>query len=679
MSDFKPFKTAVQKQFELMKKDSNKLFVVDVDKDKMWDLYLDSFPEGTNEVYRERREFDCSCCRSFVKHFGNIVAIKDNKLVSIWDITVPSPFDVVVKALSRLVKKSSIRDIFIAKEQDQGTDKNKELLDDESIKTWEHFYVKLPVSFVNRTSKSIESIQGAARDSKNVFQRSLNELTLDAGQTILELIDQESLYRGEEHKGSITEFIKAKKEYDKIPNNQKSNWCWLNSSTSHIARIRNTAIGTLLVDVSKSDCDLNVAVNRFEGVMAPTNYKRPKAIFTKKMIEDAESKINDLGYADSLTRRFAKLDDITVNNVLFLNRGTVKVGGSVFDNMKEEVGVNPKSFSRVDEVGIDDFIKNILPNAKSVELMVESRHQSNLVSLVAPQNKEASSMLKWNNNFSWSYSGDMTDSMKQRVKSLGGNVEGVLRFSIQWNDHGDNNNDFDAHCHEPKGNIIYFSHMHNQRTTGILDVDITDPFDQVTNGPAVENITWSDINKMQEGTYKFLVHNYSHNGGHSGFTAEIEYDGQIYSFAYSKELRNREKVLVAELTFSKRDGIKFIKSLDPSASSREIWGTKTNSFVKVSSLMFSPNYWDGQKGIGNKHYFFFIDGCVREDLPRGFYNEFLKDELTPHKRVFEALGSKMRVEADDNQLSGLGFSTTQRNSVIAKIEGSFSRTIKINI
>lgn len=675
MAEFKNFKIAVQKQFKKMSTET--VFVVDATKDEMWEMYLNSFPKGTNEIYKERAEYDCVACKQFIRRCGNMVTIKNNKLVSIWDIgVIETPYDVVAEAMSKLIKSKAIRDIYIANEKKQGIDKNNVMQDDGKVLTWEHFYIELPTALVNRTHKSIESIQGTHRDTKNVFKRSLDELTLDAGLTILELIDQGSLYRGEEHKRAITEFINLKKKYKKVKAKEKDNWCWLESANSHISRIRNSAIGTLLIDISE-DLDLDQAVRKFEAVMAPTNYKRPKAIFTKRMIEDAQKKIEELGYNNSLARRFAVLEDVTVNNVLFLNREVVnkKANMDVFDELKEETTVNPKSFSKIEEVSIDKFIKKILPSSKKVELMVESRHQNNFMSLVAPENRDASSMLKWDNNFSWSYKGDITDSMKQNVKNAGGNVEGILRFSIQWNENNDNKNDFDAHCIEPSRNLISYPKAGSvQPSSGVLDVDIVSPGNKI----AVENITWTDINKMREGRYKFLVHNFSHHGGTSGFRAEIEYDGQIYSYDYTKELKQSERILVAEIEFNKKTGIKFIKTLDSKASSREIWGIPTNKFVNVSSFMLSPNYWDEQKNIGNKHYFFFIEGCKREDLPRGFYNEFLNEKLTKHRKVFEALGSKMRVEESDNQLSGIGFSSTQRNSIVARVEGKIKRTIKIN-
>ncbi len=675
MNEFKDFKKTMQQQFESMLEGQDQLFVTEVGKDLIWETYLKSFPEGTNNIYKERREYECNSCRQFLRPYGNIVTIKGNKLISIWDIEeLEYPFTVVAEKLSQLVKSAPIKNVFVTKFAKLGIDENRQVLEDGSIHTWEHFYFKVPNKFVKVSGDSIESIQGSLRDSKNVFERSMRELTLDAAQTILELIDQGSLYRGEEHKKAITSFISYRKEYLTVNENCKDNWLWQKSFSNPIVRIRNTAIGTLLIDLSEG-VELDSAVTKFEKVMAPTNYKRPKAIFTKRMIEEAEKEIVKLGFSESLGRRPAVLEDITINNVLFVNRDVKKkINGSVFDELKEEVPENPKTFNKVEEVEIEEFITNILPTATSIELMAEYKHLGNLMSLIAPENKEAPSMLKWNNNFSWSYKGDITDSMKQNVKNAGGNVEGVLRFSIQWNGSGDNHNDFDAHCIEPNGNEIFYMNLKNRNTGGELDVDIQHPLLSI----AVENITWPDERRMEEGVYRFSVHNYAHRGGINGFSAEIEYDGQIYSYEYPHELRNKEDVMVAEIEYDKENGIKFISSLDSTDSTKEIWGMHTNKFSKVSVCMFSPNYWDEQKGIGNKHYFFFLEDCKNEAAPRGFYNEFLKEDLTPHKRVFEALGSKMRVAPADSELSGLGFSTTQRNSIIAKVEGSFTRVLKIN-
>jgi hypothetical protein len=63
----------------------------------------------------------------------------------------------------------------------------------------------------------------------------------------------------------------------------------------------------------------------------------------------------------------------------------------------------------------------------------------------------------------------------------------------------------------------------------------------------------------------------------------------------------------------------------------------------------------------------------------GFFNEFLPEELMKSKHVFEALSSKMKVKDSNNQLSGIGFSTTKHDSFIIKVKGSFNRTLKVQI
>jgi len=436
----------------------------------------------------------------------------------------------------------------------------------------------------------------------------------------------------------------------------------------------------LLVDLSQG-MDLDVAVKRYEKVTAPANYKRPKPIFTKRMLEDAKKTVEELGYSDSLGRRFATLDDITVNNILFSNKHAAKriLGAAdVFAEMEKDAVSNPKKFSRVQEISADTFVKEVLPSAKEVEVFLENKHIPNFVSLIAPQNTASKSMFKWNNNFSWAYSGNVTDSIKENVKASGGRVDGVLRFSIQWNDLDEwDKDDLDAHCIEPSGEEIYFQHARKpeySRTRGQLDVDIINPEDGL---PAVENITWPDKSKMQPGVYKFFVNQYTNRGGRTGFRAEIEFDGEIHSFCYNGEIQTGQDVQVAEVILSKDGKFSIKPKLSDSMPTREVWGVHTNQFIPVSVICYSPNFWNEQSGVGHRHYFFMLQDCKNPELPNGFYNEFLKPELEKHRRVFEALGSKMQVSESKDQLSGLGFSATKRNELIIKVTGNTKRIMKI--
>ena len=665
--------------FNQITKDVNNIFEVAVDKDEMWNLYLDSFPEGTNEIYRERREHDCSCCRHFVKAIGNVVVIKNNKITTVWDFdTESTTYQPVVNALAEYIKSKAITDLFKSQFAKIGALKTFENLEDGTIKTWEHFYLELPDKFVNKTSRSIGDIQGSFRDTRNVFKRSLEEITEDSLLTVLELIASNSLYRGEEWKSVLEKFLAYKREYNTIPDADKNNYTWEQTSIvgDVIGRIRNHSIGTLLINISEG-MELDLAVRKYEQIVASTNYKRPKAIFTKKMLEDAKNTITELGYMDSLARRYATLDDITVNNILFSNKDSAKrIAGvdGIFGKMEKDIAVNPKRFDRVEEISAEKFVTDVLPTVKEMEVLFENKHISNLVSLIAPVNKDSKTMFKWNNNFGWSYAGNLADSMKERVKAAGGKVDGVLRFSIQWNEDGRDNYDLDAHCIEPNRNEIFFGSNKKPNKSslgGQLDVDIINPNGKI----AVENITWDSLSRMKNGTYKFFVHQYS-GSVRNGFRAEVEFNGQIYSFDYNKPMRTGEKVYVAEVTLN--NGEFTIKSLIPSnMSSREMWGITTNQFIPVSVMMYSPNYWDEQQGIGNKHYFFMLKDCVNPEMPNGFFNEYLKQELVQHKRVFEALGSKMRVEQTNNQLSGIGFSSTQRNELVVKVKGNTERVIKI--
>lgn len=695
--EFLNFKKAVAAQFGQMQK--SPLFRVNVDKDKLWETYLASFPEGTNPMFRERTEYDCGCCRQFVKAVGDVVSIQGGKLVSIWDIGSRSlhgadkAFLAVANGLSAFVKSHPIDNFFLTTEKTAGTDRNFEQILDKT-QTWNHFFVNIPAACVIHKN-NIGPTLAHLRSTHDVMLRGLREIKADDINTVLELIDQNSIYRGSEHKFVLTEFLKLKAVFDKIKTEQEQDyfvWFGVKTVPEAVARIRNSAIGTLLQDLSKGEA-LEDAVKMFESKVAPENYKRPTALVTAKMIAQAKETVEGLGLTSALERRYAKLSDITINNVLFADNQAKKVMAGVFDDMiaEDESKVKEKTLDKVEEVHIDKFLADILPKATSLEVMMANSHLANLVSLIAPVDPTAPGMFKWPNGFSWSYNGDIADSsLRRAVQERGGSVDGVFRFTHSWNHEKRNASLMDLHVfmpgnetqpvndvHANYGNAerVGWNSRHHPASGGRQDVDYTQ------EAPAgyipVENITFPTLHRMPEGRYICKIHNWQYRAPtQGGFRAEIEFGGQIFQYEYDKVLKHHEWVTVAEV-FLKNGQFTINHHLQPANSiSREAWNVKTLHWQRVSAVMLSPNHWDGH-GIGNKHFFFMLDGCRNEGKARGFFNEFLKAELDQHRKVLEIVGSKMKTDEADDQLSGLGFSSTQRNELLVRVKGSFTRVLKV--
>jgi len=666
---FIDIKKQVQENFAEMISGNNPLFITNVVKDSLWDTYLNSFEDPDI-----RQGNNCNSCRSFLRQYGNIVSIKDNKIVTLWDFECDDEeYAPAVKALRRLVASSEIRSKFLSQYAKLGVDKNKQTLENGEILMWNHFHIKLPRKFV---SSNVDTVIGKARDTRNMFKRALDELTVDACKTVLELIGQNSLYRGSEFKTLVEQFLKAKLAYDKVAEEQKNNYVWLTNeiTPTSITTLRNSSIGKLLIDLSKN-VELDRAVKSFETIVAPTNYKRPTALITKGMIKEAEAKIKEMGLESSLSRRMATKDDISVSNLLFVDRGTkIAVEDQspldVLAGMSDNVPVNPKSLQKVEEISIDEFLDKVVPTIESAEVFLENKHNNNLMSLVTSENNDAPPLFKWDSPVSWSYVNNVTDSIKERVKAQGGNVTGELRCSLSWH----NYDDLDIHINEPGvGGKIYYGSKRSI-TGGTLDVDMN-AGGRRSKAP-VENVIWTNPTKMREGEYSVTINNYARRGNTDvGYTVQIECKGEIFEFSQAKSPGNHKSAKPIKFTYSRAEGVKFTSDVKSNVVSKEVWGMDTNMFHKVNMILKSPNYWD--KTIGNMHTFFILDDAKSDEAPRGFFNEFLKTDLEKNRKVFEVLGSKLQVNLREEQLSGIGFSSTQRNHVILRVNSRFSRLLKV--
>lgn len=204
-----------------------------------------------------------------------------------WSCPAIRGYKDVAAALSSAVKAHPIANVYRHYERSVGTDKNFEQLVT-GQRAWEHFYVTLPATVV-MDKRSIPTKLGEYREAHQMLTRALATISDDAIDTVLELISQNSIYRGAEHKGLVTAFKDMRKKCLAFFGLPKDLFIWsvAASGSSAVTGIRNSVIGTLLVNLSEG-VPIERAVASFEAKVAPTNYKRPTALVTKAMIEAAK-------------------------------------------------------------------------------------------------------------------------------------------------------------------------------------------------------------------------------------------------------------------------------------------------------------------------------------------------------------------------------------------------------
>ena len=696
------FNKLIQAQFNKMCA-TGKLFRSSLTGQQVWDLYLKGFSKKNNPIFRDPNSntHNCNLCNNFIRRYGNVVAIdENNNTISMFDVDAPDEYKNSANSVSLALKASPITEVFFetfnelnslpyescTKSNAQfklGIDKNvKRYTKEEAekfgvvkpneIKAFDHLHLYLPKQFVDMSGSSVEKIMGEYRDAKNVFERAMQEIPLDTLNLVKDLINQGSLLDGLTHLYKIEQIIPLKKEYDKINDSlQLINWCWVNSYKLPYAKFKNELIGVLCTELAEGK-ELNDACQSWNKRVDPANYMKAVAPITKRQIEEARKFVEENGYEESFNRRFANIDDIKASEILHVNVGNGQLPSvSIFDNVKSTSTRHKRSeFDNIEEIGIEKFMKDILPSCTSVEAFLSNKHEGNMVSLTTANIKDSKPIFKWNNNYSWTFNGNLAgkSQIKENVKSAGGKIEGILRCSLQWNDEdtiGDV--DFDLHCKESRGSEIYYSNKKSYQTNGWLDVDMVRP-----SKIGIENITWQK--NLPDMEYSFFVRNFC-GGANKGFKVEIEFDGNIFNYYYTQSTSYKQDVKVATITV-KNGAIDINHHLQESSSSKDIYGLQTEQFHKVNLICLSPNHWD-INNVGNKHYFFMLDKCKCPNSIRSFHAENLIPELALHRKVLEVLGNTTMIEPADKQLSGLGFNATVNDEVIVKLSGSHKRVIKI--
>ncbi len=659
VSPFGHVKKLVRERFErltdLGSKPDHVLLNADYNRDTIWDYYLSAF-----EDEEERQGHNCNACKSFIRQVGGILVIdSDLEVNTIWDFrgfSFLEEFKAPLFELDSYVRSLPIKGLFYHDSPHAGVDQN---TDKETGTVWQHFYAKVPQEFINDEKRGnvLGRKSGELRNTRGVLHRGLTELSADTLDTVLDLIDG-GLYRGAEFRPLVKQFRDMRDRWDATPEQDREllSWYLAGTTSDAVLTLRNSVIGTLLVDLSEGK-DVEQAAAAYQRKVAPENYQRTTAIVTPRMIETAKAKLQELGLISALDRRRLDDRDVPVSQALYVYRPR-KTTTDVFEQLAgERQQVNIRELDKVSSIGIADFLESILPETADVHVIVERRHLPNFVTLTGPQDPEAPNLMKWDNSLAWSYSGGVSDAIKQRVKEAGGAVDGWLRASLAWHNH----DDLDLHMRSAHEHVF---HANKRGKHAWLDVDAN--FMSLTRTP-VENMTCAQ--QLPAGEYCLDVNQYTRRESRDdGYELEVEVNGEVYSFGSAKSPPSGRKSTVTftvaadgQVTFSGGE-------LTRSAVGLTKWGVKTGQYHRVRLVSLSPNHWT--KPTTLKHFMFFLEGCVSDEQTRPFMNEFLVSELSKDRKVMEVLGSKIEVApAEGAELSGLGFSDSSPNHLFVEVTG----------
>lgn len=680
-------------------KDGGILYRVNVTGEQLWNAYISGFEN--DPVFRDPNSsvHNCNDCRHFIHRYANLVVLKDFEFKSIFDFPIPEvekeEYDKSITAMLNLVKDAQIVSQFcmsaddlarysytkcptknhshlgICKSVKRYTKEEAEkygVVKPNEVVTFNHFYLELPNNVFTFTHDTSVSLTAKSIADKESLVKTMEEFSTDTIITVIELIEQNSILNGTSYLKSLKELLLAKQEWATVPKDKLELWYWNTSRSKKSLRgIRGSVMGTLLSDI-ESGMDLVQACKAWNIKVDPVNYKRAKSPITKAQIAAAQKFVEENGYVESFTRRCATMRDIEASEILHIHNSE-KAPISIFDAVKTTTSSNNTKVENAKEITIEDFMKNVLPSSTSVEVFFENKHKNNLVTLITAENKESKPIFQWSNNFSWTYVGNLSgkSQITQEVQKAGGVVDAPFRFSIMWNEDGRSIVDLDAHCVFDTREHIYYNSKRGHITGGHLDVDMIRP-----SNTGVENIYWKDLSTLKDGKYLFFINNFD-GGRNTGAKAELYTPIGVFTYEINQELKDNVKI--AKVEVQNKQIVSIHHYIEPGIKSEEIYGLSTQQWHSVNLICLSPNYW--QNNVGNKHYFFFINGCKVKDSIRGFHNEFLCSDLTPHRKVLDVLAHTMQVESTEDQLSGLGFNATVSDELFVRVKGSKNQIFKI--
>ena len=373
----------MNKSFDILVDDGGPLFQTTVT--DLFDTYLAMIPP------EDRQYHNCSCCRHFVNHYGNLAYVDGHGMLhsAIWNEgEAPEYYLPAVRAMRALVERSAIVGPMISSEKMWGA---------RVTGPWRHLSLITPKSlhFKPGLKTAGQTMAEKREDYKNV-SRSLAEYKVDVVEMAVKLLKTDSLYRSEKVLGNaewLLEVHRARMGTGAIARNVL--WKYVATAPAGFCHPRSSMIGTLLDDIAAGMSYEQVA-SRFKDKMHPLQYQRPTAAPAAGAIKRAEEIVERLGIANSLRRRFARLWEVKREWEPHRDEDR-KPAASIFAHLK------PKDFRAMQDLMPPPitmtwvkFRDEVLPTAEKIDYMVDGTTR-NFTAFVTAAVMDAPPILLWDN------------------------------------------------------------------------------------------------------------------------------------------------------------------------------------------------------------------------------------------------------------------------------------------
>lgn len=349
----------------------------------LWELYLESFPEGP-----VRQHHNCTECRRFIQSYGGLATLGERGEVfaALWALWDPTNGDdthqPAILAMRRAVREAKITGVFLTSHAELGH---------AETGVWAHMAARTPPSALYRDGVLTAGQKMAERrqDHTNVM-RALDEFPPEMLERVVELLRSDALYRSEKIL-PVAEWLAKLARDARAGNYANMVWRAVATAPPGFCHPRSSMIGTLLDDIA-SGLSFAAAAARFRAKMHPLQYQRPQAAPTVGAIAAAEVLVEKMGIRASLERRFARLEEI--ETIWRPHVPPAATADSVFGHLRPKDGSMPLPIdvSRM-VITWEKFARTALPDAISIDLLVPGRGA--YVALVTAADPEAPPILQW--------------------------------------------------------------------------------------------------------------------------------------------------------------------------------------------------------------------------------------------------------------------------------------------